>query len=145
MNTNEIMSEFQIIGTTIKRLTLDNDYIFIDERNEDVKREIDVYYKINNIFPADIEENSIMGTLEMTIDVGLSTETNSMELELVIEGGFSLMNSTNEDELRQFLSVNGCASVYSIARGIVSSITCHICPNGNILLPMINVFRLEEN
>ena len=46
--------------------------------------------------------------------------------------------------MKKMLSISGCASLYSVIRAFVMSFTAQSGFKGSIILPMINIFRLNE-
>ncbi|MEG1470311.1 MAG: hypothetical protein RSC31_06670 [Anaerovoracaceae bacterium] len=61
-----------------------------------------------------------------------------------IEGCFELESSNDENLLKEMLQINGSAALYSVARGIISSVTSHMCTNGTVLIPMLNMYELKS-
>ena len=50
MNIENITAGFQLIGTRIAKLTIDNEFTSIDVNDESVTREIDVSYDVSPVF-----------------------------------------------------------------------------------------------
>ena len=145
MDVNEIKAPFQIIGDRIKKLEIENDFVFIDLTDEGIKREIGVSYEVSDPFILDDSEETFAGQVMMYIDLEVSDDECKACISLELEGCFIIDEPNSEEVLREMLPINGCAALYSIARGIISSVTSHMCGNGSILIPMINTFELRDS
>lgn len=146
MNTKEIKSEFQFIGNSICSLDLHNDFISIPD--SDLSKEFDVSYDIESI---NEDENNIWGTINLYVNciIKQNEETDMDELpefnlKLVLNGCFTDVKGISKEDFEKLLSINGCAALYSVARSIIISITAQSVVSGSIVLPMINVFKLNE-
>lgn len=144
MNINEIKADLQIIGSKIERLNIENSFVYIDLVDSDIKREIGASYKISKPYILDDEDETIAANLMLTVNLEISDGTYSAKVDMDLEGCFVLENSKDEKALLDMLPVNGCAALYSIARGIISSVTSHMCVNGTIIIPMINAYEFVE-
>ena len=67
-----------------------------------------------------------------------------MSFSIVLNGGFVDNLVDNKDEFEKFLTVNGSASLYGIARGIIISLSSLSMNGGQIILPMVNFFKMRE-
>lgn len=143
MNIDGIKADLQMIGSRIVRLDIKNDYAFFDLQDKDVTREIDVRYKLSDPFFPDEKEEVLAGSVMLYINVAVSNAENEILVDLQMEGCF-VSDSTNEENLRTMVSVNGTAALYSIARGIISNITSQMCENGTIIIPMLNMYEMKE-
>lgn len=142
MNNNYI-SEFQIIGSSIKSLTIKNDYIALPTNNS-VKRKIDISHEIQSI--ENNEESMLLtGIVILNIKVLISHEKKKYRLDMSIEGCFNAPNGIGENTFTDMLNVNGITSLYSIARGFAQSVSAQTLVDGNILLPMLNVVAYSKN
>lgn len=146
MDINTIKAKLQMIGNRIIGLNIENDFVFLDLNSENIQREINVTHDISDSYF--IEENILARNLMMDIDLKISdiVEGDTLELcvNLKIEGGFCIDESGTDEDLIDLIEVSGTAALYSIARGVISSITSQTCTNGTILLPMINMFELKK-
>ena len=143
MNIENIKANLQIIGTRIAKLNISNDFVYIDLDDENISREIDVSYELSPAFAVKDKENLTTQNILMYVRLKVTDDELQANIDLDLEGGF-IFDGTDKEQLRDMLTVNGTATLYSIARGIISSITSHMCTNGTLLLPMINMFRLRE-
>lgn len=145
MNTQEIMADFQIVGYRIINLNISNDFYYLDQESEKITREIDVQYQLHDPFDFEDDKDSIGGVVTLFIKANISDGERQLTVDLQLEGGFSLNNSRDIDQLNGMLEINGCATLYSIGRSIIMGATNQVCLNGTITLPMINTFKLREN
>ena len=143
MNIENITANLQIIGTRIAKLNINNEFVFIDLNDENISREIDVSYELSPAFDVEDEENMTAQNIMMYIRLMIMDDELHANIDLDLEGCF-IFEGTDKEQLQDMLTVNGTATLYSIARGIISSITSHMCANGTLLLPMINMFRLRD-
>lgn len=144
MNIQDVISDFQIVGYRIKQLSLTNDFVFFDPESENVTREIDVQYEISDPYYYEDDENAIGGTVVLYIDVNVFDDEEKIAINLELEGGFCQNDNKDIELFKNMLEINGCASLYSIGRGIVTSVTSQMCVNGTVTIPMINTFKLKE-
>ena len=145
MNINEIASDFQILGHSIKCFNIVNEFVYLDPADSSVSREFNVSYELSEPFDNDSDKEAICGAVTLFIDVTISNEENTSSVHLELEGGFMLKNCRESEKLNEMLAVNGCAALYSIGRGIISGVTSQmsIDGTGTIMLPMINTFELR--
>lgn len=144
MDVNEVRADLQLIGNRIARLNIENTFVMIDLSDENVEREIDLTYDISDKYSLSDEEEVLAANLMLHLAVKISNGYESALIELDLEGCFALENSNDEKLLEGMLPVSGCAALYSIARGIVSSVTSHMCMNGTVLIPLINTFDFVD-
>ncbi len=146
MNTKEIKSEFQFVGNSIYNLDLHNDFISIPDG--DFSKEFDVSYDIESITE---DENDIWGIINLYVDCVIkpnaetdTDELSEFNLKLILNGCFKDVKGISKEDFTKLLSINGCAALYSVARSIIISISAQSVVSGSIVLPMINVFKLNE-
>jgi len=144
MNTNNIESNFQLLGTRILQLNIDNDFIGINNDSTELTREYDVTYDLGDSFQLSDGSSDLAALLEMDITVNITCGEKKLELFLLIEGCFMQDMSVDSTQQKTMMEVNGCATLYSIARSVIISVTSQICGNGTIILPMINIFHLRD-
>ena len=145
MNINEIASDFQILGHSIKRFNIVNEFIYLDSADNSINREFNVSYELSEPFDNALDKEALCGAVTLFIDVTISNEGNTSSVHLELEGGFMLKNCRESEKLNEMLAVNGCAALYSIGRGIISGVTSQMAIDGSgtIMLPMINTFELR--
>lgn len=141
MKINDIQSTFQLIGTAIRKLEVNNNYVGYNDNSVEY-RDLDVSYKILEVGEGE-EKDELIGTLLLEIDVNVGENDKCMHILLAMEGGF-YSEKMEEEKFRDMLELNGCASLYSIARAMILNISSQTCEGGNLILPMINTFKLKE-
>ncbi len=139
---NKYISDFQIIGSSIKSLTIKNDFVSMPNNNS-VKRKLGVTHEICSI-DVNEEEEIYTGILLLNIDVTASMEKQRYKLKLAIEGCFNAPTNMPKETFEHMMTVNGITSLYSIARGFIQSVTAQTLLDGSILIPMINVVEYSE-
>lgn len=140
---NQYLSEFQIIGTTIKNLKIKNDFLALDNSNN-VKRKIDVSHSISSLELIN-EDTVYSGTIILNIKVVITGEKKKYSIDLSIEGCFNAPVEIGEQTFREMLQINGLTSLYSIARGFIQSTTSQTLLLGSVLLPMFNVAAYSKD
>lgn len=142
MNIKNVESQFQLLSSMVVHLNFNNSFLMYDERKPG-KKEIDVAYKICH---TDIieEKNNRVGVLDLVVSVSSEIDEQKYALKAVIRGFFEAPSEMPEDTFTRMLKINGCTALYSIARGIISSISSQTFSIGNIVLPMVNFIRFHE-
>lgn len=144
MNAKDIKSSFQLIGTSVTKLNISNSFICVPNE-EKIEKTIDVSYEVNDISEMTDKEEGYVGTVTLYVKAVLCYDEHNMDIDLAIQGGFSLIHEKgNRNDMIEMLSLNGCTALYSIARGLVTSISSQVCINSTVTLPMINIFRLRD-
>ena len=123
MKIEKALANIQLLGTQVKKIEFENDFIVFYEQ-DDTKKYLDVSY---NIKECSYDEKA--------------KEYIGMELHGCFQS--NEVAETWEKEFRELLQINGTAALYSVARGLVMSITGQSYTGENIVLPMVNVFRLH--
>lgn len=140
---SEYLSDFQIIGNSVKSLKIRNDFIGLDNLGK-TKRTIDLSHSIGAIELID-EGTTYSGIVLLMIKATISSGKKKYIVDLTIEGCFNAPVEIGEETFKEMLKVNGVTSLYSIARGFVQSTTAQTLVNGSILLPMFNVVAYSED
>lgn len=145
MNIENITANFQLIGTRIANLTIDNEFASLDPNDESVSREIDVSYDVSSVFTVKGPNDDELMAQNIMMYIRLKVFTGELQanINLDLEGCY-IFDGEDKNQLHEMIAINGTATLYSIARGMISSITSHMCANGTLLLPMINVFKLRD-
>lgn len=140
---NKFLSDFQIIGSTIKSVKIKNDFLSLSNNNN-MKRKIDISHLLGDI---DLIEDGqfYSGTIILNIKVNISQNKNKYNVDISIEGCFNAPSEIGEETFKSMLELNGIASLYSIARAFVQSTTSQTLLAGSVLLPMINVVEYSRN
>lgn len=146
MDTNKIQSPFQLIGNSIRKLSITNDIVWLNEYDQDhkLKRKFDVDYWIEEIKEYE-EDASKLGTMTLQTRVLITNNLKQkFKINIEVQGCYAVPITTSDDAFKKLLSLNGCASLYTICRALVQSISAQALNGGSVLLPMVNVFRLNE-
>lgn len=141
MNSKRVESEFQFIGSSINKVEFKNELVSFDSKS--IRRIIDVDY----VFPSEvfIDKGYAFGKIEMHVQAWLKEgKKTKTKLSIIASGYYKYANCTDENEMKKMLSISGCASLYSVIRAFVISFTAQSGCNGSIILPMINIFKLNE-
>lgn len=139
--TKDVQSSFQLLATQTEKINFQNDFLTLPE--DEIKTSVDCEYEILSV---EQDEDKLYGFLELTVKVtAKSTEQSQrLSLTLCLIGGFTENADVSEEDFRRMLKINGCASLYSIARAQVLSLVSQSVMQGQILLPMTNFFKLKE-
>lgn len=141
MEANKYKSDFQFIGSMIKKFNINNNIISYNDDDPKMKKKLDVSHQITE---ASIHENeqhdkSWLGILNLNIKLDVSSNKQKTSISLLLEGCFSSSAEAAEDEFNNMLTINGVTTLYSIARSLILSITSQAYISGKISLPMFNV------
>jgi len=141
--TGQIIAPFQMTANRIKGFTIANEFVTL-EGEENLKHQLDVDCTIEDV--KDHNSNWI-GIVSLTVSITvISEEEKKLSCHLILEGCFvSPVSDISKEDFHVFLKANGCASLYSIARSIIMSITSQALAGGQIILPMINVHKFLED
>ena len=132
MKIEKALANIQLLGTQVKKIEFENDFIVFYEQ-DDTKKYLDVSYNIKEC-SYDEKAKEYIGILALYIEMQVENEEKKMELGMELHGCF---------QSNELLQINGTAALYSVARGLVMSITGQSYTGENIVLPMVNVFRLH--
>ena len=134
MELNLIAAGIELVGTTIKNLTVENTIV-------DVEKEAKRSFGLNINEPY-FEKTEDVFFSQLTIDFEIEIEQSGeqkFKMELTLEGAFLSEGGIDEKNFKQLAGVNGAAAVICIARGKIEAITSNIFNNGKITLPFVNV------
>ncbi len=140
MDVNNYISSFQIVGNSIVDISVKNNLVNINDSSE-IERTLDVSYAIEKQPPTDSKKVSLVN---LTVSLTLSHGELSTDIRYTVQGCFTIDNAAPDDEFEAMLDVNGCATLYSIARADIASISAHIYYSGKILLPMLNFLDMHK-
>ena len=144
MNTrsSQIEAPFQLIRTYVSDLSTHNSCL---ESNigSDGERKIDVSYEISH--EGNTESGDHFAVLSLTISIETNTDDGQLDLDMTIHGIFTASSTEiSEETFEKMLRINGCSSLYSVARGIISSVSSQLFTGGNIIIPLVNFVRFRE-
>ena len=134
MELNLITTGIELVGTTIKNLSVENDIV-------DIKKDARRYFglNINEPYFETIEDGFFS---QMIIDFQIEIEqadNHKCKIDLSLEGAFVSETGVEEENFKQLVLVNGAAAVVGIARGKIEAITANIFNNGKIVIPFVNI------
>lgn len=138
---NQYLSDFQIIGNSVRKFKIKNDFVILPE-NKNTKRKIDVSHRIESV---KLSEEEFSGILTLNVKVTVSSGKEKYVIDLSVEGCFIAPLEMGEETFTEMLQLNGLTSLYSIARGFVQSTTSQTLISGSILLPMFNVAAYSKD
>lgn len=148
MNASEMQSWFQFCGSRVLRFSMHNDYVAMpqeDDLSTSPAQSTDVKYEVVSI---EKREKYYVGILRLHITTGASStdgnteHKNEIGADLWIEGCYVMIDRLSEDDMQKMLIINGSASLYSIARSFISSVTSQSMDSGSLTLPMISTYAL---
>lgn len=134
MELNLIAAGIELVGTTIKNLTVENTIVDVEK---EAKRSFGL--NINEPYFEKTEDGFFS---QLTIDFEIEIEQSGeqkFKMELTLEGAFLSEGGIDEKNFKQLAGVNGAAAVIGIARGKIEAITSNIFNNGKITLPFVNM------
>ena len=109
----------------------------------DIKRKIDVSYNVDEPFTAPAGNGEYICTIRLKVEVEIEREGKKANIRLVTEGAF-VLDQNDKETLKTMTSINGSAALYSIARGIIASVSGQMCEGGGIIIPMLNVYEMNK-
>ncbi len=141
MNTKQLESFFRLIGTKIKSFDVKNDFVTAgSDLSEKIKTDVSYVVAI-----PDVVDKIWFSTLTLTVKGRCNIrDIGKFSFSLVIEGGFQAPQDLPREKFIHMLKVNGSASLYSIARGFITSTTSQVFSGGNLVLPLIDMVKLTE-
>lgn len=146
MKVDKALADIQLIGTKIEKLDLQNDFIAFYE-GETTKKYLDTSYRILES-SYDEKNQMYIGTLALFVNMEIVEEEidKHIKLDIEIHGGFRAVSKEEllEEKFNELLRINGAAALYSIVRSVVMSVTSQAYVGEAIVLPMVNVFRLQN-
>lgn len=140
---SSIQSDFQMIANYIKKVNVSNNFLELppmDQLNYSLEAEYD------NVSIEPQENGGFIGSIDLWVKATVKEKGSKGKISilLVLNGGFYDNLVKKEEDFEKFLTVNGAASLYGIARGIIISLSSVSMNGGQIILPMINFFKMKE-
>ena len=138
MNINQVAADLEMVGCSVRNLSITNDLISIrddDELHLDLDR-LPVYEGIIE------QEHRGRVVLNLHIDsVRKEREDQKMEISVTFEALFRSTDSMEEQAFIELLIINGATALYSLARGKIEAISASIFLDGKIVLPFVNIIQ----
>ncbi len=134
MELNMVAVGIELIGTTIKNISVQNEIVDIEK---EAKRSFGL--TINEPYFETIKDGFFS---QLVIDFEIEVEqaeSQKFKMKLSLEGAFLSREEVDEEAFKQLVGVNGAAAIIGIARGKIESITANIFNNGKIVIPFVNV------
>lgn len=134
-SVDEFLSDFQFISNTVSNISFTNR---ISKIGENCKKRMNLNYDSINMQEA---ANLLIGTIILKIDIDVvDGEKCLTRLSYSAIGAFSTKDTQNKDKFEDMIKINGLATLYSIARANILTISS-LAGIGEINIPMINVYE----
>lgn len=147
MDSKEFKADFQFLDSWISKSNFNNQFIKIDDEM-DLSREIEVSYSTERI---EYSGDKLVGRVEMEIKFRIRETDNVPENkrkecngELIINGLFMTTSAMKDELFDRMLELNGCATLISIARSFVISLSSQALGMGKIVLPLLNIYQMHK-
>lgn len=140
MEFNCIAKGIELIGSSIKKINIENSIVELDKN---AKRSLGL-----GINEPVISKNGDLFYSEMIIDFHIEVEQDDNQkclIEFSLESAFSSEKDVDEETFKQLVSINGAAAMIGIARGKVENISSSIFHEGKLSIPFINVIEYYKN
>ena len=142
VNVEKAKSSFQLIGHVIQRFNMKNEFLQILDNDANLIRSISADYEIKGI---ELNENGWIGSILLHVKCTVrDKKKHKISISSTIEGVFGAPSDMEEASFVKMLGINGCASLYSIMRSFIISVTGQSLHAGKIVIPMLNFFELKE-
>lgn len=140
MDLNMITNEIQLIGTTVRNISVDNNIV-------NVEKESKHSFGLNIHEPyLKQDQNSILA--QMTIDFKVEIEQSEREkctLQMSVEGAFVSKTDMDKEQFERLVAVNGATAIIGIARGKIEAVTANIFNEGKVSIPFVNVINYYQS
>ena len=136
MDLNLIATGIELVGTTIKGISVENNIVDVERK---AKRNFGL--NINEPYFETVEDGFFA---QMMIDFKVEieqSEEQKFKLEMSLEGAFLSADRVDENRFKQLVGVNGAAAIIGMARGKIEAITANIFNNGKVVIPFVNVME----
>jgi len=140
MSFPSIESDFQFLNHLVEELSIKSSLSELQDDDERVIKDVDIYG-----LRATSSEEHYLGEIGLSLQFACSKKGHAEEeivIELKIIGRFiASIESMTTDDFKKMLLGNGTATLYSIARAIISTTTAQCMSSGQVRIPMINVLK----
>lgn len=140
MNSNEVLADFQILGSRVSKLLMDTR--IIDEKGRaDVSFDFD--YEIGDV---EEEGNRFQGILKFIVQVKAKVKNKILfKIELEMEGAFAgNTEKLSREKFIEMLEINGLITLLHISRAYLISVTAQSGIRPPVQIPMVNVLKLRK-
>ena len=138
MNINQVAADREMVGCSVRNLSITNDLISIRDDDE-LHLDLDILPVYEGIIE---QEHRGRVVLNLYIDsVRKEREDQKMEISVTFEALFRSTDSMEEQAFIELLIINGATALYSLARGKIEAISASIFLDGKIVLPFVNIIQ----
>ena len=138
MNINQVAADLEMVGCSVRNLSITNDLISIRDDDE-LHLDLDILPVYEGIIE---QEHRGRVVLNLHIDsVRKEREDQKMEISVTFEALFRSTDSMEEQAFIELLIINGATTLYSLARGKIEAISASIFLDGKIVLPFVNIIQ----
>ena len=138
MNINQVAADLEMVGCSVRNLSITNDLISIRDDDE-LHLDLDILPVYEGIIE---QEHRGRVVLNLHIDsVRKEREDQKMEISVTFEALFRSTDSMEEQAYIELLIINGATALYSLARGKIEAISASIFLDGKIVLPFVNIIQ----
>lgn len=138
MNINQVAADLEMVGCSVRNLSITNDLISIRDDDE-LHLDLDILPVYEGIIE---QEHRGRVVLNLHIDsVRKEREDQKMEISVTFEAFFRSTDSMEEQAFIELLIINGATALYSLARGKIEAISASIFLDGKIVLPFVNIIQ----
>ena len=138
MNINQVAADLEMIGCTVRNLSITNDLISIRDDDE-LHLDLDIIPAYEGIVE---QEHRGRVILNLYIDAERKEKTNQkVEISVTFEALFRSTGSMEQKAFLELLIINGATALYSIARGKMEAISASVFLDGTIVLPFVNIIQ----
>ncbi len=136
MEFDRITAGIQLIGSTIKKLKVENS---ITDLNMSAKKSFGIVIKEPKVWS---EEESLYSTAEIILKVEIDQgDGQTLKLDMNVEGAFLALDKTEENAFKKLVAINGVSALIGIARGKIEAVSASILNSGKIVIPFVNVIE----
>ena len=134
MKLNYVTAGVELIGTTVKKLNIENNIVDIEK---DGKRIFGL--NINEPIFQKVEDK-LFGQIVIDFEVEINqSDEQTCKIDVSIESAFLSSVEADEKAFKELVSVNKVAALIGIARGNIESISANIFNSGKVTIPFVNV------
>lgn len=133
MKLNFVSPGLMLIGTSVKKLIIDNDIV-------EIERDASRSFGLNIHEPSfQRDEEGLYAQMIVEMEIVIQQSEDQMcKIQFSLEGAFSA-EGEDEERFQELVVVNGAASLIGIARGKMEAISGTIFNIGKIVIPFVNV------
>lgn len=140
MDIAAYLSNFQLAGTAIKTLRVDNNFVNLIQ-DDATDNDVSVTYQVQEI--KSMEKTGFIGLLDLSVDVVSKRNDRTLHLSLILQGCFTSKDS-DQSQFETMLEINGASTLYSISRSLILSITGLTVQGDQMILPMVNFVEMAN-